>query len=257
MFSSRLASGSPSFSKTSERGRLKEWNDVERTLAVSGKRWADEIEAGYLLGPDTLRTASSCFRLLTCWADGFWVASRSNPRAEVGVGVGVIVRTLPCDGWRASGDGVVDTARDATVELRERVLLRVLRVLLLRVLFLRDIGRKGGRSRALSSESLSVDAGEGESSSSFSSSVHVCCPATRDSGDGCTLVLREFQYGVEPTRRADDLSKLESSGSSFASCSSSLIGSTESSTLATAAPVSLPSESESSNAPSPTCRKLE
>lgn len=124
---------------------------------------------------------------------------------EVGVPLAVTVRMLLFEGCFGSFPrvgvtaGEVDTASDATVELRLRVLVRALRALflrdLLRLLCCLDGALKGGASSYSSEDGqlLSVEAGEGESSSSRSSSVHVCCPATLDNGEGCTLALRWLQ----------------------------------------------------------------
>lgn len=76
-----------------------------------------------------------------------------------------------------------DTTKDATVELRLRVLLRVL----LRLPRLLAVRLDDERPE---SESL-VDAGDGESSSSFSSSVQECASATCESGLGWGVFARE------------------------------------------------------------------
>ena len=129
----------------------------------------------------------------------------SGAFADVGVGVAVTVFILANDSLcsRIAFVGLRpdegDAVSVATVTLRLRSFSRPPRVLPLRerlVLRLcRDDRFLRGESPYSSDDGSlsSVEAGDGESSSSLSSSVQVSWPATRDKGDGCTLALRWVQ----------------------------------------------------------------
>ena len=181
----------------------------------------------------------------------------------------VTVRMLLCDSCFTSAFcGVAGTASDATVELLLRPPLFVELRRLKRARDVEDMRRRASpppprasRSLSLRSSSSSpsssddppeVEAGDGESSSSRSSSVHGwwLVSAIFDSGDGCAVVLR-CKYG-ECGMRAEGGAV---PGDGW--CSNELVALCPSSgTPSHPCSLSLSSESESSKAPSPTCRRL-
>lgn len=122
----------------------------------------------------------------------------SGACADTGVWLAVTVLILLVDSFRTSlerlliADGGSDTLREATVELRLRLFfeLRILLRLDLEELWRLERGcggRNPGEAKTSSSSediSESVDAGEGESSSSLSSSVHDSWTAILDNGEG-------------------------------------------------------------------------
>ncbi len=118
-------------------------------------------------------------------------------------------------------DAVVATASEATVELRLRVVLRAEGRRGMRTIEVRRDGKAdvdadmnaSACSSPLASYPYSsssppddsgVDAGEGVSSSSFSSSVHVCLPATRESGLGFAVVFLWRKAALALGARDDD-----------------------------------------------------